>query len=830
MRLKIIILLLALVPAIAEGQNACRPLGMALFNSSGTALVVPFAAVQICNTIGVPCTSIASPLFKDAAGTLPLVSPFTADANGNYQWCSGSGTFFEQVTFGSQTIVSTITQLTPTTFSASRTARAVTGTVSSDTIAATDCGLRRIAYQSAPTGGSIAVTLPSATTLGSSGCWLTIANDSSNQSVVVITPTSWTFTYQGQTGITAIYLPYHLWCMASPDAAASTWDLDCSDPDMLITAPFSTGANLPTIDATAQVNATINARCPVATSGSGCMIKWPANGHFLFHPATGVGTQFAVSIQRNGVVMGCAGGTGPQYNNQEFASSCTAETDLAGLWPIGVGLLGATQPIAGPYIKDIAFRDISANRNAAGAIIVNDTNGVRLENVTLNNGFHAIPVLGQAVESGGQPGAATAPATPSCAVSAGGSLTQPTTFTFSVAAWSTSGPSIWSAASAGCTTSSGQQTITISGLPAIGSGVIGYELAAKRTADSNYCTFSAFSNTINTDGSVTFVTPANTSGATFSGTTAVYTNDVNLCAVNFKRGPPTFGATTGAVTPTIDMSRSLGILAQGSSNWNGLTGNTNELKNTGEHCFNCETAFVSGVSAAASEVLNIEFGSCDFNASTGVCQTGQIATLGAIVGLGGLRMLHGHYSGSGSAQGCSSGVVALLTGFINTITDSFFETSCAGSGSPVSMISAKRNKVTYTCSGSGFANPGTMDANTTGSKIEFNDNTTCGTAPTISNGANEFHRVGNDYSLGSAGTIRTGVSTNTDMAGTLTASGSTASYTFSNTTYVSHPICQASDETTVTSAIKITYTAATSVTFTTPGATDVIDYSCVPRN
>jgi hypothetical protein len=76
--------------------------------------------------------------------------------------------------------------------------------------------------------------------------------------------------------------------------------------------------------------------------------------------------------------------------------------------------------------------------------------------------------------------------------------------------------------------------------------------------------------------------------------------------------------------------------------------------------------------------------------------------------------------------------------------------------------------------------------------------------------------------------VNSGSSSNTDLSGTLTLSGGTAAYTFAQT-YASHPACVASDETSI-SPVKVTYTSTTSVTFTTSGATDVIDYICHGRN
>jgi hypothetical protein len=81
---------------------------------------------------------------------------------------------------------------------------------------------------------------------------------------------------------------------------------------------------------------------------------------------------------------------------------------------------------------------------------------------------------------------------------------------------------------------------------------------------------------------------------------------------------------------------------------------------------------------------------------------------------------------------------------------------------------------------------------------------------------------------GATKSIATTTSSNTDLAGELTNSGGTSSYTFTGT-YASHPICTAADFTNI-AAVKVTYTGTTSVTFTTAGATDVIEYQCIGRN
>lgn len=75
--------------------------------------------------------------------------------------------------------------------------------------------------------------------------------------------------------------------------------------------------------------------------------------------------------------------------------------------------------------------------------------------------------------------------------------------------------------------------------------------------------------------------------------------------------------------------------------------------------------------------------------------------------------------------------------------------------------------------------------------------------------------------------IRSGVSTNTDLNGSLALSGGTATYNFTGT-YTSAPICIAQDDTSFGGLLTKTVTT-TSLTVTA-GATDVVDYICSARN
>jgi hypothetical protein len=113
-KLTILTLVMTLATALAAQTAMCAP-GQSIFNTgpnNNNALrAAPLSSITICNTFGVPCGSPTptSQLWADAAETQPLTNPFTADANGNYQWCSTTGVYFEQVTYLATTFVRTIT-------------------------------------------------------------------------------------------------------------------------------------------------------------------------------------------------------------------------------------------------------------------------------------------------------------------------------------------------------------------------------------------------------------------------------------------------------------------------------------------------------------------------------------------------------------------------------------------------------------------------------------------------------------------------------------------------------------------------------------------------
>ena len=78
---------------------------------------------------------------------------------------------------------------------------------------------------------------------------------------------------------------------------------------------------------------------------------------------------------------------------------------------------------------------------------------------------------------------------------------------------------------------------------------------------------------------------------------------------------------------------------------------------------------------------------------------------------------------------------------------------------------------------------------------------------------------------GSGIPIATGSASNTDLAGSITLSGGTGTYTFS-ATYVTTPICTATDTTT---AAAVKTSASTTVLTITGTGTDVVNYICIGR-
>jgi hypothetical protein len=87
--------------ALASGQGAFIPPQTALKNINGILMPISNATITVCagNAAGIPCNPpLVNTIFLDAGLTMPLSNPFTADANGNYQFAAAPGTFTVTVT------------------------------------------------------------------------------------------------------------------------------------------------------------------------------------------------------------------------------------------------------------------------------------------------------------------------------------------------------------------------------------------------------------------------------------------------------------------------------------------------------------------------------------------------------------------------------------------------------------------------------------------------------------------------------------------------------------------------------------------------------------
>ena len=93
----------------------------------------------------------------------------------------------------------------------------------------------------------------------------------------------------------------------------------------------------------------------------------------------------------------------------------------------------------------------------------------------------------------------------------------------------------------------------------------------------------------------------------------------------------------------------------------------------------------------------------------------------------------------------------------------------------------------------------------------------------------DWYEQGRSTGAATLATVGTGTASNRDLVGELTASNNTVTYKFTGR-YISHPVCIASNETAAGNAIKVTYAGVSSVTFTTPGPSDVLSYACFKRD
>jgi hypothetical protein len=78
------------------GQGAFIPPQVALQTVNGITRPIPGATITVCASaaVGVPCSpALTNTVFSNAVLTQPLSNPFTADANGNYQFAAAGGNY-----------------------------------------------------------------------------------------------------------------------------------------------------------------------------------------------------------------------------------------------------------------------------------------------------------------------------------------------------------------------------------------------------------------------------------------------------------------------------------------------------------------------------------------------------------------------------------------------------------------------------------------------------------------------------------------------------------------------------------------------------------------
>lgn len=145
--------------------------------------------------------------------------------------------------------------------------RPVLGTTSTDVITSTDCSPLRVVYK---TTVSVAVTLPTPTTLGVPNCTFKIANNAGSGNTVTITPTTWTISAGsgGTAGSTLVLQQGQEAVIYVDTVTASNWAAD------VVEQGVTAGSNI-TVTRTASghsigvTNSAVTVNVPAPLAGSG---------------------------------------------------------------------------------------------------------------------------------------------------------------------------------------------------------------------------------------------------------------------------------------------------------------------------------------------------------------------------------------------------------------------------------------------------------------------------------------------------------------------------------------------------------------------------------
>ena len=212
-----------------EGVTSTGATGTAnfVFSASPTLTGVPLAPTA---TVGTNTTQLATTAFVLANG---LVNPMSGVGDFISGGSSGTPTRLAGASTNGQYVVTeNVTASTPVaaTLNLVGLSARAPGSSSADTIATADCSAGWIVHDTAGSA-SVAITLPTATTLLNAHCAFVWANDSSH--IDTITPTTWTITSCTggvcTTGSTAT-IGAGIYCSVKPDPASSTnWLAHCNN-------------------------------------------------------------------------------------------------------------------------------------------------------------------------------------------------------------------------------------------------------------------------------------------------------------------------------------------------------------------------------------------------------------------------------------------------------------------------------------------------------------------------------------------------------------------------------------------------------------------------
>ena len=412
-------------------------------SSSGVAAVVGINSVPLCT--GFSPTNGQVVEYTTGSSPNPCYTAATVSGSGTpggslyaIQVNNPSGTFGGLNAPTTPPLVPQVVESVPTSGSAATAyvnalpgllGRPVTGTTNSDTILATDCDPARVEYIGSV---SVAVTLPTATSLGVPNCQTKLANNTTGtNSTVTITPTTWTIN-----GLTSLTLLQGQQLILSVDPNSSTnWVADQIEDNLVAGSnvtfvrsptagltlsvvslnasflPQTTAVKLGTVgnpfgdlrgSQTASGDDVIHYDCTSNPSNTGLLINligFPASAATAFSVDCVTGnTNIAGTATVGGgeTVNGAAGITvpnGPVSTGATTVTGAMLPSGVTGAWGCAEGSTAGTPTAGGDYLRcDSTQHTILMSVNGgAEAPIVGSNLKIRECDISLGNGLNAIP-------------------------------------------------------------------------------------------------------------------------------------------------------------------------------------------------------------------------------------------------------------------------------------------------------------------------------------------------------------------------------------------------------------------------------------------------------